>query len=67
MLKGYILQYWQRYNTFAGGKITQYMHQIVCVYIVVPQQKTTTYCLKPTQVRQNIWWKETFKSPTKST
>ena len=37
--KGYIRQYWQRYNTFADGRITQYMHQIACIYIVVPQQK----------------------------
>ena len=37
--KGYIRQNWQRYNTFADGRITQYMHQIACIYIAVPQQK----------------------------
>ena len=37
--KGYIYQYWQRHNTFADGRITQYMHHIACIYIVVPQQK----------------------------
>ena len=39
MSKGYIRRHWQRYNTFADGKITQYMHQIGCIYLVVPQQK----------------------------
>ena len=39
MSKGYIRQYSQRYNTFADGRITQYMRQIACIYIVVPQQK----------------------------
>ena len=39
MSKGYIRQYWQRYNTFADGRITQYMHQIACIYIAVLQQK----------------------------
>ena len=37
--KGCIHQNWQRYNTFADGRRTQYMHQIACIYIVVPQQK----------------------------
>ena len=37
--KGYIRQYWQRYNTFADGRITQYTHQVACISIVVPQQK----------------------------
>ena len=37
--KGYIRQYWQRYNTFADDRIKQYMPQIACIYIVVPQQK----------------------------
>ena len=32
MSKGYIRQYWQRYNPFASGRITQYMHQIACIY-----------------------------------
>ena len=51
-MKGYICQYWQRYNPFAGGKITQCIHQIACIYIVVPQQKwnnnysETTYKLE---------------------
>ena len=33
MLKDYIRQYWQRYNNFADGRITQYMHQIASIYI----------------------------------
>ena len=37
--KGYIRQYWQRYNTFADGRITQYTHQIACISIAVPEQK----------------------------
>ena len=37
--KGCIRQNWQRYNTFADGRRTHYMHQIACIYIVVPQQK----------------------------
>ena len=37
--KGYIHQYWQKYNTFANDRITQYMHQIASGYIVVFQQK----------------------------
>ena len=39
MSKGCSRQYWQRYKTFADGRITQYMHQIACIYIVVPQKK----------------------------
>ena len=39
MTKGYIRQCCQRYNTFADGRITQYIHQIAGIYIVVPQQK----------------------------
>ena len=35
--KGFIRQYWQKYNT--DGRITQYMHQIACIYIAVLQQK----------------------------
>ena len=46
MSKGYIRQYLQRYNTFADGRITQYMHQIGCIYIVVPQQKWNNTCLE---------------------
>ena len=38
MLKGYICQYWQRYNTFADTRIKQYMYQIACIYIEVPLQ-----------------------------
>ena len=37
--KCYIRQYWQRYNGFADGKITQYLHQIAYIYIVEPKQK----------------------------
>ena len=29
----------KRNNTFAEGRIAQNMHQIACIYIVVPQQK----------------------------
>ena len=29
----------KRNNTFAEGRISQNMHQIACIYIVVPQQK----------------------------
>ena len=39
ILKGYLSHYWQRYNTIAEERITQYMHQIACSYILVPQQK----------------------------
>ena len=39
MSKGYIRQHRQRYNTFADGRITPYMRQIACIYIVVAQQK----------------------------
>lgn len=28
ILKGYICQYWQRYNPIVDGRIIQYMHQI---------------------------------------
>ena len=40
MVKGYIRQYWQRRNTFGDCSIAQKMHQIACIYIVVPQQNT---------------------------
>ena len=39
MLRVTLSQYWQRYNTVAIGRITQHMHQITCIYIVVSQQK----------------------------
>ena len=48
MSKGYIHQYWQRYNTFADGRITQCMHQIACICIVVPQQKWNNTHLETT-------------------
>ena len=34
--------------TFADGRITQYMHQIVFIYIVVPQQKWKNNYLETT-------------------
>ena len=46
--KGYIRQNWQRYNTFPDGRITQYMHQIARIYIVVPQQKRKNTYLETT-------------------
>ena len=46
MSKDYICQYLQRYYTFADGRVTQYMHQIACIYIVVPQQKWNHTCLE---------------------
>ena len=48
MLKDCICQCWQRYNTFAYARITQYMHQIACIYIVVCQQKCNNTCLETT-------------------
>lgn len=38
MLKGYISQYWQQYNTFACIGITHCMYEIGCIDIVVSQQ-----------------------------
>ena len=49
MSKGYIRQYWQKYNTYADGRITQYMYQIhetACIYIVVPHQKLNNIYLE---------------------
>lgn len=34
MLKVYIRQYWQRYNISADSRMTWYLHQITCIYIV---------------------------------
>ena len=48
MSKGYICQYWQGFNTFVDSRITQYMHQIACIYIVVPQQKWNNTYLETT-------------------
>ena len=31
MLNGYICQYWQKYNCFADGRITKYMHHTACI------------------------------------
>ena len=39
MLNGYTLQYWQRCNGFADGRITQYIYQMAFSYIMVSQQK----------------------------
>ena len=39
ILKSYIRQYCRRYITFSDGRITQYMHQVACIYIAVTQQK----------------------------
>ena len=39
MSKRLYRQNWQRCNPFVDGRITQYMHQIACTYIVVFQQK----------------------------
>ena len=39
LLKGFISQNLQRYTTFTDGRITQYMHEVACIFIVVPQQK----------------------------
>ena len=39
MSKRLYRQNWQRCNTFANGRTTQYMHQIACIYIVVSQQE----------------------------
>ena len=33
-------------STFADGRITQYMHQIACIYIGTPQQKWKNTYLK---------------------
>ena len=38
MLKGYISQYWQQYNTFACIGITHCMYETGCIDIVVSQQ-----------------------------
>ena len=46
--KGYICQYGQRYQTFANGRITQYLPQIACIYIVVSQQKWKNTYLETT-------------------
>ena len=46
--KGYMSQHWQRYNTFAIDNITQYMHQVACIYIVLPQQKGNNTCFQTT-------------------
>ena len=46
MSKGYIRQYWKRNNAFVDGRITQYMRQIACIYIVVPHQKWNNTYLK---------------------
>ena len=50
MSKGYVCQYWQRYNFFADGRITQYMHRIACIYILVLQQRW-----------ENTYFKTTYK------
>ena len=46
MSKVHIRQYGQ--NTFADGKITKYMHQIACTYIVAPQQMWNNTYLETT-------------------
>ena len=37
-----------KYNNFADGRITQYMHHIACIYIVIPQQKWNNTYLETT-------------------
>ena len=37
-----------KYNAFADGRITQYVYQIACIYLVVPQQKCSNVCLETT-------------------
>ena len=46
MSKGNVRQHWQRYITFADSGITQLMHQIAFLYIVVPKQKWNNTYLK---------------------
>ena len=47
-LQNYIFVNIDRYKIFADGRITQYMHQIACIYIVVPQQKWNETYLEAT-------------------
>ena len=61
ILKGYICQYWQRYNPFADGRITQYMHQSACIYIVAPQQKLNNNYLETTYKLEGGYYKLVFK------
>lgn len=54
MLKSYIRQRWQRYNNFADGSVTQYIHQMGCIYIMVPQDKWNNTTLETTNKLERI-------------
>ena len=63
MPKGYIRRYRRRSITFADNGTTQYMHQIACLYIVVPKQKWNNTYLK---TRSGEYFFQTFASKIKS-